>query len=399
VIRTAVVSLLFAGVALRALVHFSGDPQRFPAVTMLFVYGLILVVGPNIIQRSRTLHHAPNSHRPYVLPFVYLLLQAGLVSALLRVPTTRDFIAALFIPLSLDAVLYFGPRTGFLWIVAYSLVMVGPLISTEDGPFFGVAMTALFGVFCFLSGGYAYQLQKAEAARRHNQSLISKLQAAHRQLQSYVNQVEEVAAEHERGRLARELHDSVTQTVFSMNLAIQGACLLFAREPGRVAAQLERLEALAASAMGEIKALVLQLRPPSVAAEGLPDALRSLVAERLMRDGLQVSLEVTGERVLPPPVSIALYAVAQEALNNVTKHAGTGQALVRLNLADSGTCLEIQDSGPGFELEMALKEPGHLGLTGMTDQAREIGWNLVVDSVRGRGTRIRVEERAAEAAH
>jgi signal transduction histidine kinase len=149
-----------------------------------------------------------------------------------------------------------------------------------------------------------------------------------------------------------------------MNLTVQGACLLLAREPGRVAEQLERLEALAASAMREIQALVSQLRPRLDAVEGLPGALRHLAAERLARDGLQVSVEVSGERVLSTPVAIVLYAIAQEALNNVARHAGTGQAFVRLSLADSGACLEIQDDGPGFDLETALAEPGHLGLPG-----------------------------------
>jgi signal transduction histidine kinase len=208
-----------------------------------------------------------------------------------------------------------------------------------------------------------------------------------------------MAAEQERGRLARELHDSVTQTVFSMNLTVQGACLLLDRDPGRVARQLERLEELAASAMGQIQALVTQLQPWPGTAEGLPGALRRLAATRLAQDGLQVSLEVSGEKALSRPVASALYAITQEALNNVARHAGTGQALVRLNLAHGGASLEIQDYGPGFDPRTALAEPGHLGLAGMADRAREIGWDLVIDSGYGRGARIRVEERPAEGAN
>lgn len=396
-IRAAGVTLIYAAVALRALVYYAGDPLAPLAITMLAIYGLLLFAGPRIIQRPSAMQGGPTWRQAPILPFAYLLLQSGLVIALLYVPVTLDFIAILFIPLSLEAVLYFGRRIGFLWIAAFCLAMVGPLMATEDGPIFGIAMTVLFGGLCFLFGGYAYQVQKAEAARRQNQRLIGELQAAHRQLQGYVNQAEEIAAEQERGRLARELHDSVTQTVFSMNLTIEGARLLLAREPGRVVGQLERLEELAASAMSEIQALLSQLRPKSEAVEGLPGALRHLAAERPAQDGLRISLEVNGDRALPGPVAIGLYAIVQEALNNVARHARTGQAIVRLNLADPRACLEIEDQGPGFDPGTALGERGHLGLASMADRAQEIGWNLVIDSVYGRGTRIRVEERPPEA--
>jgi signal transduction histidine kinase len=391
VIRTAAVAMLFAGVALRALVYFADDPQRNAAVAMLALYGLLLFAGPQFIEST-----ADTRRRAY-RAFAYLLLQTLLVSALLRVPVTRDFVAALFIPLSLDAVLYFGPRYGFLCIGAFALAMVGPLMSTVDGPLFGVVMTALFSGICTLSGVYAYQLQKAEAARQRNKELIGELRAAHQQLQGYISQAEEISAEQERGRLARELHDSVTQTVFSMNLTVQSARLLLAREPGRAADQLVRLEALAAGALSEIQTLVTRLRPPAETVEGLPGALRRLADERLAHDGLRVALEVSGERPVPPQAALGLYAIVQEALNNVARHAGTGQAFVRLNLDEGGAWLEIADQGPGFDPRAALAASGHLGLGGMAERAREIGWDLAIDSAQGRGTRIRIEERAAEA--
>jgi signal transduction histidine kinase len=402
--RTAGRYLIFAAVTLRALVVFGGDPQLSLVLTLLAIYGMLLFAGPRLIRHraasllppvpSEAGDNPPRSQS--ILPLVYLLLQTGLVIALLFIPATEDFFGNLFILLSMDAVLYFGRRRGFLAIVAFSLVTAVALASSAQGPLFGIAMALLYGGVGFLFGGYAHQVQRAEAASHRNQRLMAQLQAAHHQLQGYVTQTEQMAAEQERGRLARELHDSVTQTVFSMNLTVQGACLLLAREPGRVAEQLERLEELAESAMSEIQALVSQLRPEAEATEGLPGALRRLAATRPAQDGLQVSLEVCGEKALSGPVASGLYAIAQEALNNVARHAGTGQAFVRLNLADGGANLEIQDYGPGFDPGTALAEPGHLGLAGMADRAREIGWNLVVDSGYGRGTRIRVEERPPE---
>ena len=402
--RTIGVYLIFAAVVLRALVVFAGDPQLALVMALMAIYGLLLFAGPWLIgHRTAVLPPVKSSEagdKPSwsqtTLPLIYLLLQSGLVAALLFIPATEDFFGNLFILLGMDAVLTFGRRRGFLAIIAFSLVTAVALASSAQGPLFAIAMASLYGGVGFLFGGYAYQVQKAATARHQNQCLMAELQAAHHQLQGYVTQTEEMAAEQERGRLARELHDSVTQTVFSMNLTVQGACLLLAREPGRVAEQLERLEALAASAMREIQALVSQLRPRLDPAEGMPEALCRLAVERLARDGLRVSVEASGERVLSAPVAVGLYAIAQEALNNVARHAGTGTAVVRLNLTDSGACLEVQDEGPGFDLEAALAESGHLGLVGMVDRAREIGWNLIVDTGHGRGTRIRAEERLPE---
>jgi signal transduction histidine kinase len=177
-----------------------------------------------------------------------------------------------------------------------------------------------------------------------------------------------------------------------MNLTVQSARLLLGRDPDRAAGQLERLEELAAGAMGEIQALVSQLHPRSLAKEGLPAALRRLAAERQARDGLQVTLHVDGERALPEAVAAGLFRIAQEALANVVKHSGTLEATIRLNLADGASFLEVDDSGLGFDPQIALDQHGHLGLAGMEERAREIGWSLSIESQPGCGTRIRVEE-------
>jgi signal transduction histidine kinase len=319
-----------------------------------------------------------------------------LVIGLLLNWVVQDFYALLLMPLSLQAVLFLGTRAGFLYIAGLTLAMTGPLAAAQEGWFFGVVMVLNYGGLCFLLGGYAHQIGQAEAARGHNQRTLGELQVAHRKLQGYSVQMEALAAEQERSRLARELHDSVTQTVFSMNLTVQSARLLLERDPGRAAHQLERLEELATSAMREIQALISQLRPRSVAEAGLPVALRQLAAERLERDGLHVTVEVNGELALAEAVAAGLYRIAQEALTNVAKHAGTEQATVRLNLPPGVSFLEIEDHGLGFDPQLALSQRGHLGLAGMAERARELGWSLSIESQPGRGTRVRVEENRPE---
>jgi signal transduction histidine kinase len=110
---------------------------------------------------------------------------------------------------------------------------------------------------------------------------------------------------------------------------------------------------------------------------------------------LQVTLEVDGDRKLLEPVAAGLCLIAQEALTNVTKHAGVNEAIVRLRLIEDVASLEVEDRGRGFRPQAAASERGHLGLAGMSERARDMDWHLTVESQPGRGTRIRVAEHSA----
>jgi len=388
--QTLGVYLIFAAVVLRGVVAFSEEPQFFVVVVLLSAYGLLLFAETWIIRRM------PLGALPIKgswLALVYPILQTALAVGLLFTPSFEDFFALLFIPLSLDGVAFFGRRFGYFCIAFFSMAQTSALVaSSDEGRLFGLAMGIFYSGMCFLFGGYAHQVQKAETARNQNQRTFNELQTAHHQLQGYADQVASLAIEQERNRLARDLHDSVTQTVFSMNLAAQSARLLLDKEPPRASGQLLRLEELAASALSEIQTLVSQLRPRSTAEAGLSTALRQLAIERQERDGLQVTLEVNGKRTLPEAVSVGLYSIAHEALINVTKHAGVCQAAIRLNLNEAGSCLEIEDHGRGFNPQTARNRSGHLGLAGMSERAEEIGWSVSIESRPGRGTRILVRE-------
>lgn len=377
------VYLIYAAVVLRAAVVVSLEPE-FPVVmTLLSGYGLLLV------GKTWWANRTPLSPRSQ---YAYLFTQSILTLGALILSSYEDFIAMLFIPLSLDAVSFFGRRDGSRSIAIFSLAMIVTLLFSDVGPVFGLVMGILYSGICILVGGYAYQVQKARAARERNEQMLNELQIAHRQLQGYADQMSSLAVEQERNRLARELHDSVTQTVFSMNLAAQSARLLLDKNPGRAAGQLVRLEELAASALGEIQSLVSQLRPCSVMEEGLPAALRRLAAEQKTRYGLQVSLEVRGEGILSERIAAGLYSIAQEALTNVAKHSGVCEAIVRLNVDRNHACLEIEDRGRGFDAAAISDQRGHLGLAGMSERAGEIEWSLSVRAHPGQGTRILVAQ-------
>lgn len=385
--RTAGKFLIYSAVFLRAVVVLSGAPEFRVPVVMLSSYGLLLFIETWLLRRKH-----PRFIQSPKAQFAYLFIQSALVLGLLVVTSYEDFLAELFIPLSLDAVSFFGKRLGYRLITVFSLVMTGALLFSDQGPLFGLAMGVLYSGLCFGFGGYAAQVQKAEAARLQNQHTFDELQEAHRQLQGYADHLVFLAVERERNHLARDLHDSVTQTVFSMNLTAQSARLLWDKEPARVARQLSHLEELAASAQREIQSLVSQLSPPSLTEMGLPAALHKLAMEQRSKNGLHISLEVQGELIYPEAIATGLYSIAQEALTNIARHSGVCEAVIRLRLEKDTSCLEIEDHGRGFDPQTVFDQRGHLGLAGMEERAREMGWSISVESQRGRGTRVRVSE-------
>lgn len=372
--------LIFAAMFIRA-VTFSVDlPPEGPLIPLLVVYGVVLFTEPLVSRRFK--HYL----------WVYLLIQLGLALWMLLIPPHFDFLPVLFLPLCMQAVLGFGWRIGLLWIAGFSLAMAVPVMETWRWNLVGVVMVIMFSGTNLLTGWIARLIWQDEHARHENQRLLKELQTAHRQLQDYAAQVEEHAVMQARSKMAQELHDSVTQTIFTMNLTVQTASLLAGKADERFFEQIDRLQQLARGANDEIQMLVSHLRPQSAVDGGLPAALRRLASEREHRDGLRILLEIDGDRPLPDALALGLYRIAQEALNNVSKHAGTKQAEVRLCLRQPGAYLEVKDHGAGFVLADGPGAAGHLGLGGMGARAKELGWRLSVQSQPGQGTRVRVEE-------
>jgi signal transduction histidine kinase len=323
----------------------------------------------------------------------YTLILSGLTIIMLYTDPTLDFLSLLFLPLSFQAVQFFNSRVGFAWIGGFSLALAGRL-------FFGLEWEAgLTNVLAgsaanFMMGSFAHLISRTEQRQQENQRLFGDLQSAYRQLKDSAEQSEKLAAATERHRLVRELHDSLTQTLFSMNLAVQSAQFSLEEDPTQVEGYLTRLQALAHTAVNEVQALTGQVanRPPIQA--GLIAALQKLIDQRLLQDGLKVTFEVVGERSLPELVQANLYRVVQEALNNIIRHAEVSQALVRLCLDKPLGSLEIIDEGCGFDLP-ATRQVHSFGLDGMEERVSEIGWELEIISHPGMGTQVRVLEKAA----
>jgi len=280
-------------------------------------------------------------------------------------------------------------KAGVTWILAF-YVLIGYKFLRFEGPMEGLTRLLLFGSVIGFLASYSLSARRAQEAHRKNQLWMQQLQDANQKLEQTSDTLEKLGIARERQRLARELHDSVTQTIFSMSLTTQSALLVLAKDVQRVAPQLERLNTLAQSAMAEMHTLISELRPEQVAGDGLETALRQHIDRQQLPEGLSVTLVVDGEQTLPALEAQGLFRIAQEALNNIIKHADANKASLHLHLVEP-YWIEITDDGQGFEPKQA-SGGGHVGLAGMHERAEEIGWNFIIRSDPGKGTHIRVEK-------
>lgn len=200
-------------------------------------------------------------------------------------------------------------------------------------------------------------------------------------------QAVELAADRERAHLAQDLHDSVTQALFSMTLTARAAEMLIERDPAAAAEKLTELRELAGDALAEMRALIFELRPGSLAQEGLVSALRKHVAAVQGRTGLPVVFEADEIEGLGSELEEALYRVCQEALHNVVKHAAARRVRIELHREGGCVCLVVTDDGTGFDPGTA-SDGEHLGLAGMRTRLERFGGRLVVESAPGKGTRL-----------
>ncbi|MGD1118612.1 MAG: PAS domain S-box protein [Dehalococcoidales bacterium] len=195
------------------------------------------------------------------------------------------------------------------------------------------------------------------------------------------------AAAEERNRLARDLHDAVSQTIFSASLISEVLPRLWQRDADEGRKRLEEVRQLTRGALAEMRTLLLELRPDSLAEADIEYLLKQLGESITGRSRMPVTVTVTGRCNVPVDIKIALYRIAQEALNNVVKHAGAKTASVSLLCRAARVTLQVSDDGQGFNSRAV--PPNSLGLNIMRERAREIGASLAIRSKAGGGTTVR----------
>ena len=247
-LAASAVYLFYAAVVLRTLALQAIWP-RLPVFLALEFLSLLLfsVMLWRPVQRPGLRH-------------VYFLIQALVVFALQALRLRFDFIIVLYIPLCYQAALLLRSPARWLWVGAYLLLSAVPL-AFALGALQALAIALLPMTACIIFPAYVIVNQELEAASRASQALLSELQEANRRLQAYAGQVQQLSAIQERNRLARELHDSVSQTMFGITLHTHSARILLERDPDRLRPELEQLRTLAQSALAEMRGLIAELRP------------------------------------------------------------------------------------------------------------------------------------------
>ncbi len=208
-------------------------------------------------------------------------------------------------------------------------------------------------------------------------------------------QGQQLAALQERQRLARELHDSVSQALYGIALGARTSRTLLDRDipPEKLKSSLNQpldyVLSLAEAGLAEMRALIFELRPESLENEGLVAALAKQAAWVRARHNIPVEAQFCDEPKMSFECKEALYRIAQEALNNTVKHAKATRVDLRLVCGEDGVALEIQDNGQGFDPSGSF--PGHLGLRSMRERIERLGGALTIESAPGQGTRVRAE--------
>jgi signal transduction histidine kinase len=201
---------------------------------------------------------------------------------------------------------------------------------------------------------------------------------------------EDLAMLNERNRLARDLHDAVTQTLFSASLLAEALPSVWENNPQEGRKLTHEMRQLTRGALAEMRSLLMELRPSALAEAKLPDLLRQLTEAVVGRTGLDIHLEVQPDIYLPSEVNITLYRIAQEAMTNIVKHAHAGQVWIRCRklASETGLQMQVEDDGCGFDLKAV--SPDHFGLYNMRERAESVHARLEIASRIGRGTLLTV---------
>jgi signal transduction histidine kinase len=369
--------LPWVAVLIRFVISSISDFGFFPLPTALLGAFLVLSASQPAV-----------SARYPALTQPCLGLQTVVIGALLLTHPRQDFYAVLFLGLALVAMQYLPRGRDLVWLGVFCAVPVVALELTF-GPAGGLMYFPIYvmGILCI--GLYGRATRRSVEAWQRSAALLDQLTAANQRLQDFAERAEETAALQERNRLARELHDAVTQTIFSITLTAEAARLAREQDPGRLPGLLDRIQESSADALKEMRALVSELRPRRIPEDGLVPTLRQHFAIRERRDRLRVEFTVQGQETGDTAGKEALFRIVQESLNNVVKHAGVGTAQVTLGFQEQGVVeLRIRDRGKGFDTQAAGSRG--FGLATMRERVESRGGSFAISSCPGEGTEIRI---------
>lgn len=241
--------VVMAVIAIRTILFYRDQTNLVPVILLLTTFALLYISEPWCSNRSPQ------------YKFFYFPAQTVIVTFFCYLDPFLDMKTVLFVPLFIQVFRIFSHRT-LVFITIFYMGLIGGAIFPNMGLLEGMAFLLLgvaVGSF-FISYDFLYTRTQSDQAK--SQQLLADLQSAHKKLQEYTAQAEELSAVQERNRLARELHDSVSQAIFSISLTSESARLLLEREPARLPEMLDRLQEMTSSALSQLRSLIAELHPP-----------------------------------------------------------------------------------------------------------------------------------------
>lgn len=354
-----------------------GDTSRLPiSVALLFVYLGLFLTADRLSRRFAWYQD------------VYFGLQLAVVFGLMVSQPNLDFYPVLLIPLSAQIALVASAARRRIWFGATLLVMIAGLLIFQSFPR-SLAFVLLYGAGFALIASYAMAIEQQERAEAQARALVEELQEANRQLTDNAGTLETLAVVQERNRLARELHDSVSQSLYGLVLSAEAARRqLTSGDDEASAAELESMVETARAALAEMRLLIYELRPSNIEEHGLQRALETRLATVERRAGLQTTLDYRVSTDLPVRTEIELERVAIEALNNAVRHAHATAVAVSVSQEGDRLVLAVQDDGSGFDASTVAEG---FGLRGMRERAERLEGTLSVEPTPDAGTLVLME--------
>jgi signal transduction histidine kinase len=295
-----------------------------------------------------------------------------------RIPTISVLYLLVVLALASTRGLYAASLTSLFSLLAFDFFFFPPhytlaVVQLED-----LLTLAVFLVAAVITSQLAAALRwRAQQARSREH-----------ELRRLYEQAQELASLQERQRLARELHDSVSQALYGIGLGAHTAQEAVESDPEQARASLEYVIALTEAGLAEMRALIFELRPESLEMEGLVAALTKQVAALQTRHRINVDVSLDAEPDVSLELKHTLYRIAQEALHNIVKHAQASTVTLQLTQQNDEICLQVRDNGRGFD--PAVPFPGHFGVRSMQERAVKMGGTLVIKSAPEQGTSIDV---------
>ena len=372
VLLRLLMALFWAGGVIFVMTEDVTTVERGYLLGLLGAFALLLMLGLRRQTPLRGIH--------FILSLQTLILLAGAVV----LPTINILIGAM----SILAISRLSTREGMLWTAFIILLNLG--IQYYEGGFpDGIRDGFINGMVIFAFAAFANSLLQADRARREAQQLLSDLQAAHRQLQEYATQVEELAVARERDRFSRDLHDTLGHSLTVSIVQLEGAERLIAAAPERASQMVNSVRQQLNEGLSELRRTVGMLRTPVTTDLSLPKALRALAID--FEKATQLPIRVTVPDSLPPfseAYRLALYRAAQEALTNVQRHAQASEASLTMDLSDEELTLRVRDNGIGLPDEA---DQQGFGLRGMRERIMQLGGSVELRSASGDGTTVLIQ--------